>query len=68
MPSGGAPPAANGPLMLGELSAEQIERLLNAETVGRLGCHAGDRADVAGRHPVVYKIVIREKTGRFEKR
>ena len=26
------------------------------------------RADVAGRHPVVYKVVIREKTGRFEKR
>lgn len=26
------------------------------------------RADVAGRHVVVYRIVIREKTGRFEKR
>jgi nitroimidazol reductase NimA-like FMN-containing flavoprotein (pyridoxamine 5'-phosphate oxidase superfamily) len=26
------------------------------------------RADVAGRHAVVYRIVIHEKTGRFEKR
>lgn len=26
------------------------------------------RADVAGRHAVVYRIVIREKSGRFEKR
>jgi hypothetical protein len=26
------------------------------------------RADVAGRHAVVYRIVIREKTGRFERR
>lgn len=26
------------------------------------------RADVAGRHAVVYRIAIREKTGRFEKR
>ena len=24
--------------------------------------------DVAGRHPVVYRIIVREKTGRFEKR
>lgn len=26
------------------------------------------RADVAGRHVVVYRIVISERTGRFEKR
>jgi hypothetical protein len=166
MRSGGALPAAEAArAMLGELSPAQIDRLLHAETIGRLGCHAEDRtyvvpvtyaydgsaiyghtsdgmkvrmmrenpevcfevdrmenmanwqsaivwgrfeelrgtaaahamgllmdrllplipsetsgaahgtepsavhrADVAGRHAVVYKIVIREKTGRFEKR
>lgn len=37
--------------MLGELSPDQLDRLLHAETIGRLGCHAGDRTYVV---PVTY--------------
>jgi nitroimidazol reductase NimA-like FMN-containing flavoprotein (pyridoxamine 5'-phosphate oxidase superfamily) len=37
--------------MLGELSPDQVDRLLRAETVGRIGCHAGDRTYVV---PVTY--------------
>jgi nitroimidazol reductase NimA-like FMN-containing flavoprotein (pyridoxamine 5'-phosphate oxidase superfamily) len=37
--------------MLGELTAEQIDRLLHAETVGRLGCHTRDCTYVV---PVTY--------------
>jgi nitroimidazol reductase NimA-like FMN-containing flavoprotein (pyridoxamine 5'-phosphate oxidase superfamily) len=37
--------------MLGTLTDGQIDRLLRAETVGRLGCHAGGRTYVV---PVTY--------------
>ena len=32
--------------MLGELDAEQIEELLRAEVLGRIGCHADGRTYV----------------------
>lgn len=37
--------------MLGELTAEQIERILHAEVIGRIGCHANGRTFVV---PVTY--------------
>lgn len=37
--------------MLGTLTERQIDRLLHAEVVGRLGCHAGGRTYVV---PVTY--------------
>ena len=37
--------------MLGELTAEQIEAMLRAETTGRIGCHADGRTYVV---PVTY--------------
>lgn len=37
--------------MLGELSAEQIEHVLHAQVIGRIGCHAEGRTYVV---PVTY--------------
>lgn len=37
--------------MLGELSAEQIERVLHGQVLGRIGCHAAGRTYVV---PVTY--------------
>ena len=68
--------------MLGELSHEQIEDVLRAQVIGRIGrlvarlaplmasetARPTHGADTSGRSAVLFRIRLTERTGRFEAR